>query len=70
MESAKNKDIMKTLTPEQIHKLLTIARCLACIPVSPCTTTDFYWQCIIGYQAWLERDADVNNWAKIRKIIG
>lgn len=68
--TATNKDIVKTLTPEQIHKLLNDARCLACYIQTPCETTEFHAQCITGYQAWLERDADVNNWAEIKNIIG
>lgn len=65
---ATNYDVVKTLSPERLRKLTTVARCLACIK-KLCADTEYKPDCITGFQEWLKLEADVNNWEQIMEVI-
>lgn len=65
---ATNYDVVKTLSPDKLRKLTTVAKCLACAN-GGCHDTEYKQACITGFQEWLKLDADADNWDKIMKII-
>ena len=65
---ATNYDVVKTLSPERLRKLTTVAKCLACTKVT-CADTEYKPECITGFQEWLELEADTDNWDQIMELI-
>lgn len=72
VEKARNKDIVKTLTDQQLNKLIGSYMCLACMNsiTGHCATgRPLGEECISGYQEWLEEEADPTNWAALRSVL-
>lgn len=67
-----NKDLIATLTSEQIDRLIKSYMCLACTKglAGGCTVKKFDSECIKCYQAWLLLEADVYNWRAIKSALG
>ena len=67
-----NKNLIATLTSEQIDKLIKQYMCLVCAKglVGGCPVKKFDSECITGYQKWLTLEADVSNWNNIRSVLG
>lgn len=67
-----NSDMLKELTGEQACDLITKFRCLACVfgKGKPCGISGLDIKCVQGYSAWLDAEADPENWKNIRDALG
>lgn len=65
---ATNYDVVKTLSQTEISKMMSDARCLACV-FGDCADTEYKERCITGFQKWLNEESDIDNWNKIFAII-